>query len=82
LIEIAVRIAADDPIAADRWLELIDQKCQLLATMPQMGRDRAELYPNLRGIPVGDYIVFYRPDSDGIIVIRVIHGARDIPAEF
>ena len=82
LIEIGVRIAADDAVAADRWLELVDQKCRLLSTMPDMGRDRSDLAPNLRSLPVGDYIIFYRPADDGIIVIRVIHGARDIPEVF
>ena len=82
LIEIGVHIAVDDSAAADRWLDLIDQKCQLLSTMPQMGRDRADLAPNLRSFPVGDYIIFYRPAVDGIIVNRVLRGARDIPSLF
>ncbi len=82
LIEIGLRIAAENPEAADRWLQLIDQKCQLLASMPQMGRDRADLAPNLRSFPVGDYLIFYRPDSDGVVVIRVLHGARNLPPLF
>ena len=82
LVEIGVHIAEDDPVAADRWLDLIDQKCWLLATMPEMGRDRADLAPNLRSFPVGDYIVFYLPSDGGIIVIRVLHGARDIESFF
>ena len=82
LVEIGVRIAVTDPSAADRWLELIDQKSQLLATMPYMGRDRTDLAPNLRSFPVGDYIIFYRPAAEGIMVIRVLHGARDIEALF
>ncbi|MGH9438287.1 MAG: type II toxin-antitoxin system RelE/ParE family toxin, partial [Terriglobia bacterium] len=35
--------------------------------------------------PVKDfpkYLIFYRPIRDGIEVVRVIHGARDIPALF
>jgi toxin ParE1/3/4 len=82
LIDIGTYIAEDDPAAADRWLELVDQKCQLLATMPQMGRSRADLAPNLRSLPVGDYIIFYRPASDGIALIRVLHGARDLETLF
>ncbi|HEX4119475.1 MAG TPA: type II toxin-antitoxin system RelE/ParE family toxin [Verrucomicrobiae bacterium] len=82
LIEIGVRIALDDPAAADRWLDLIDQKCQLLATMPEMGRDRKDLFPHLRSFPVGDYILFYRPTEQGIVIIRVLHGARDIRSFF
>jgi toxin ParE1/3/4 len=28
---------------------------------------------------VGNYLIFYRPISDGIEIVRVLHGARDIP---
>jgi toxin ParE1/3/4 len=82
LTEIALRIAEENPIASDRWLDSIHEKCQLLARMPDLGRKRPELAPDLRGLPVGNYIIFYRPVSEGIQVIRVLHGARDIPALF
>ena len=79
---IALRIAQDNPSAAARWLELIDEKFRLLAQMPEMGRTRFELAPNLRSLPVGNHVIFYRPAPDGIQIIRVLHGARDIPALF
>jgi len=80
--EIAVRIARDNPAAANRWMELIDEKFHLLAQMPEMGRKRFDLAPNLRSLPAANYVVFYQPTPDGIQVIRVLHGARDIPALF
>jgi len=58
LVEIGVRIARNNPMAADRWLGLVDEKCRLLATMPHMGRDRGDLAPNLRSFPIGEYILF------------------------
>jgi toxin ParE1/3/4 len=82
LIEIGVYIAADDPAAADRWIDLIGETCRLLAALPGMGRDRKDLLAKLRSFPVGNYIIFYRPVAGGIIVIRVLHGARDIEALF
>jgi len=82
LVETAFRIAEENPAAADRWLELIDAKCQLLARMPELGRKRPDLAPELRSLPVGNYIIFYRPVNDGIQVIRVLHGARDLPPLF
>jgi len=33
-------------------------------------------------LPVGNYVIFYRPIEDGIVVIRVLHGARDLPELF
>jgi toxin ParE1/3/4 len=82
LIEAAFRIAGENPTAADRWLDTIDEKCQLLARMPGLGRKRPDLSPDLHSLPVGHYVIFYRPAADGIQVIRVLHGARDIPALF
>lgn len=82
LVEIAFCIAEENPAAADRWLDLVDEKCRLLAQMPELGRKRPDLAPELRGLPVGNYVIFYRPMNDGIQVIRVLHGARDLPPLF
>jgi toxin ParE1/3/4 len=80
--EIALHIAVDNPDAADHWLEQVDEKFRLLAQMPEMGRKRLDLAPGLRSLPVSNYVIFYRPVTNGIQVIRVLHGARDIPALF
>jgi toxin ParE1/3/4 len=82
LVEAALRIAEENPTAADHWLDSLDEKCRLLARMPELGRKRPDLAPDLRGFPIGNYIIFYRPVPDGIQVIRVLHGARDIPELF
>ncbi len=47
-----------------------------------MGRKREELAPLLRSFPVGNYVIFYRPASGGIQIIRVLHGARDVSKLF
>ena len=36
----------------------------------------------LRSLPLGNYIIFYRPIDDGIEVVRILHGARDLPPLF
>lgn len=82
LTEIAFRIAEQNPDAADRWLEMIGDKCKTLMRMPEMGRRRYDLAPNLRSFAVGNYVIFYRPIPEGIQIIRVLHGARDISALF
>ncbi len=82
LDEISDFIAADDPVAAIRLLDSIEAKCRALAAMPGMGREREELAANLRSSHVGRYIIFYRPEDEGIEVVRVIHGHRDIPKLF
>ena len=53
-----------------------------LANHPSMGRSRKDLYPNLRSHPSGRYVIFYLPLDDGIELVRVLHGSRDIEAIF
>jgi toxin ParE1/3/4 len=76
--EIARYIAAENPAAAQELLDRIEDRCRSLAEMPEAGRLRGELAANLRSVAVGNYVIFYRPDEDGIQVIRVLHGSRDI----
>jgi toxin ParE1/3/4 len=47
-----------------------------------MGRKNYELLPNFRSLVYGKYIIFYFPMSDGINVVRVLHGARDMVSIF
>ncbi|MFN6558278.1 MAG: type II toxin-antitoxin system RelE/ParE family toxin [Nostoc sp. ChiSLP01] len=79
LIEIWIYIAADNPIAADRLLDQIDTKCQRLADNPELGQARPDIAPKLRYFPVGRYLILYRNISEGIEVVRVVHGARHLP---
>ncbi|MBI4026161.1 MAG: type II toxin-antitoxin system RelE/ParE family toxin [Verrucomicrobia bacterium] len=82
LDEIWVFIAGDHFAAADRLIAAIVEKFEILARSPEMGRARHDLIPLLRSFPVGNYVIFYRPMTDGIEILRVLHGARDIPAQF
>lgn len=75
-------IAARNPDAADRLLLRIDSKLELYAQNPRMGRARDQLAPGLKSFPVGKYLVFYRIVADGIELVRVLHGARDLKALF
>jgi len=82
LLEIWVYIAERNYDAADRLLEQLDEKFRLLSENPGFGTMRDDLAPSVRGFPVGNYVLFYRPITGGIEVVRVIHGARDIPRQF
>lgn len=74
--------AESDAGRADRLLDLIYEKCRRLAEYPEMGRARHELLVNLRSFTVRNYVIFYQPITDGIEVLRVLHGARDIHRVF
>ncbi len=82
ILEIWDYIADDSLAAADRWVDHLDEQFRVLATQPMMGRARDELAPGVRSFPFGRYVVFYVPLADGIDVVRVLHGARDIDAVF
>jgi len=67
-------------VAALRMLDLMRQKMELYATQPELGESRPDLGSDVRHFPVKSYVVFYRPLDDGIEVLRILHGSRDIPA--
>ena len=68
--------------AAIALVDRIAQKCELYAQQPLTGESRPELGPAIRCFPVDNHIVIYRPLEDGILVLLVVHGARDIPSVF
>lgn len=83
LAEIWEYIARDSPENADSFVSRIFQTCQeSLAPSPHLGRPREELSPGLRSLNFEDYIIFYRPIENGVEVVRVLHGRRDIEALF
>jgi toxin ParE1/3/4 len=47
-----------------------------------MGRQYANVRPYLRGMPMQNYIIFYRILNDGIEIMRVVRGDRDLEAIF
>jgi toxin ParE1/3/4 len=75
-------IAERDPGAARRLINKLETNCWLLAGMPGMGRARPELRHDVRSFPVGPFVIFYRQIAGGIEIVRVVRGARDLPALF
>ena len=67
---------------AIRFLDKIDETCKLYATQPLMGSVRTDLGDSVRCFAVDSYVVLYQPLPAGILVLLVIHGARDIPTAF
>jgi toxin ParE1/3/4 len=67
-----------------RFLESTQTCFERLLEMPELGAIRTFENPELEGLrmfPVAHFeahLVFYRPTSRGIEVVRVLHGARDL----
>jgi len=69
LESIADYIAEDNPSRAVTFIQEIREKCRLLAEMPKSAPARPELGPDIRSRPVGNYVIYYRPLSDGAEII-------------
>ncbi len=82
LDEIFCSIGSVEPRLAERWVKAIEERFKLLAKQPQAGQARPDLAPELRFLPIGNYLIFYRPIENGVEVARVIHGARDYGREY
>ncbi len=82
LLDIWDYIADDSIDRADEFLDQVEAKLQTLASNPGLGRRREELLDGLQSFPIGNYVVFYREIENGIDLIRVLHGSRDIQEIF
>lgn len=81
-------IAQDNAGAATRVIEAAYETFRSLAATPDLGRRREFRDPRLKDLRswrvsgFDNYLIFYRPTSNGIQVLHVYHGARDIDALF
>lgn len=78
LIDIWRYAGNDNPRAADALLDRIDDACRLLAENPELGPARSDIRPSLRYFVVDRYVILYRAIEEGVEVVRVAHGARDL----
>ena len=79
LEHIARRIAVDDPGAARRFRDRILERINVLRSFPESAQPRPEFGTNMRTIPIGRYVVFVRVIVPNVTVLRILHGARDLP---
>ncbi len=90
LENIAVYIGRDSPQAARRFLAKVRKLYGTLAVMPEMGSHWKPENPRFAGVrhfPIPrypKYVIFYRPlpEGDGVEIIHMMHGARDLGAIF
>jgi toxin ParE1/3/4 len=68
--------------AGDRFVEGFGKKCQHLEKFPYLGRSYSEFASGLRGLPFMGYIIFYQIVEDGIEILRIINGSRNLKNVF
>ncbi|WP_416668735.1 type II toxin-antitoxin system RelE/ParE family toxin [Egbenema bharatensis] len=81
--QIADYIARESGLAqADRFLARLDAKFSKIAQFPNLGRQRSEILPGLRSLPMDQYLILYIPTNQDVDILRVVSGYRDLPALF
>jgi toxin ParE1/3/4 len=58
---------------AVRYLGELEDCCQILARNPALGRLCEHIRPGLRRFEHGRHVLFYRQESRGILLSRILH---------
>ena len=55
----------------------------MLAAFPYVGRARDDAFgPGCRSVAVGEYVIIYYVENVEVLILRVVHGRRDLEALF
>jgi toxin ParE1/3/4 len=76
-------IALDNLPAAHRFYSAIQEAYREIRRFPYIGVKRHFKEPGIRSWRVRGFphLVFYRPASDRVEIVRVLHGAMDLDRE-
>jgi toxin ParE1/3/4 len=83
--EIVDYISHDSAQAAATFRVALQHVCEMLVDIPEAGSTRTFRNPEMKGVrmlPVrkfNNYLIFYRSAPEGLEIVRVVHGARDLP---
>ena len=75
-------IARNDRQAADRQIDRIYDRFEMLVEQPEFGESVGYLTAGLRRTRVGNYVIYYEIEPDHVRIRRVFHGARDVTKFF
>lgn len=62
---------------AMRYTDLIEAACAELADAPQRAQGCAHIRPGYRRRSVEQHVIYFRPTSYGIAVVRILHQRMD-----
>ena len=82
LEEIGDYIALDNPKRAVSFIQEIRQHCGGIADGPMRYVARPDLGDAIRICAHGNYLIVFELYEDGALILRVLHGARDLPGIF
>ena len=58
---------------AERYIGELEDCAQMLTANPRLGRACDYILPDLRRYEHGKHVLFYRQDSNGIVIFRILH---------
>ena len=64
------------------FLSNLDAKFAKIAQFQNIGRQRDEILPDLRSLPMDNYLILYMPIGQDVEIFRVVSGYRDLSALF
>jgi toxin ParE1/3/4 len=68
---------------ANHLIDTITDRFFTLARFPFMGRSREEDFGlGYRSLAVGEYVIVYCVENEDVLVLRVVHGRRQLEALF
>jgi toxin ParE1/3/4 len=68
---------------ANRLIDTITNHFVMLAGFPYVGRARDDDFgPGCRSVAVGEYVIVYCVQNQDVLILRVVHGRRDLEALF
>ena len=82
LEEIWIYIASQSIRNADNFLDQLYNKCIEISELSGIGRKRDELFPGMLSLAYKKYVIFFMRNRHEVQIVRILHGARDLPKIF
>lgn len=82
LLAIGLYIAEDNPDRAESFVAELEAKAAQAAERPGSFPARDDVSPGLRAARYGRYLLLFRELAEEVRIVRVLHGARDLPRAF
>ena len=80
---IVLHLAEANILAADRFCDTVEAALEVLALNPEIGPKAGfPKAPDVRFWPLRrfpNYLIFYRFAGNSVVVLRLLHGARELP---
>ena len=63
---------------AERYTRDIQAACRALGDATETGRSAEDIRAGYRKLAVGSHMIYFRVRSDGVDIVRILHGRMDI----